>query len=885
MALTANEIAILIKAKDEASGTLDKIAGKAKGFGNIVKKGALAGGVAIAGLGIASIKMAMDFEKSMAEVKTLLPSISDEGFKVLTDDVIALSKEMGIATSEAVPALYQAISAGVPPKNVMTFMEVASKAAIGGVTDLETAVDGISSVVNAYGRESMTAGRAADVMFTAVRLGKTDFTQLSASLFNVVPIAVSLGISFEEVAGSLAALTAKSIPTSVATTSLRMAFVEASKSGTKLDEAIRELSGVGFADLIAEGSTAQEVFQMLRTSMPEQAFRDLFGSVEALNAILPITGEGFDSAAAAIAEAEAAAGATDEAFKTMSETASFQFSKAINNLKVTLMELGLKALPLVSDALDVVNAWLADELPGHMATVEQAFIDLRDELQPFFEDFLLGLQTVGPVLKDLATWIWDNGPKVEMSIAAIGAAMVLAFGPGSLAVAALIFLIVKIGEVKTAWEEFEGDLKDWALAGLKTVPIKVSIIDDIVKPLEEVASMANMTVAPLRRFQSELNMTVAPAKDLARAAAWVGDEIEDAIGPTIQWSGAAGGAGGAAGAAADAVEGLSAEMEALKGTLISTATEGVELLNAAIQDEEMRLLGMATGIKGLEGLHDALAAEIDNVTQALQDAQDEMSRWEGMALEGTQAFSDEMFENELAVDRLKLRIALLVEAQGKLPENMPGYKKAWDEIDEEIGELDDKVLALIGAGNIMELRHKIEFAPQKREIELMMNPVMEGTLSEIMEGWQAAKKDFEVQTGMLSNLEGQQTLNDNVMVWLLGAQANHQELFQRLQTDRTTLDTALNSILGVEETWLPAIATNTADMVTAINNFQAAVPSAQGGMHVGQGGLVNVHAGETIGHGGGGGPTIVFNGPVLGDQRQAEYIGRAMDPWLTRRVR
>ena len=67
----------------------------------------------------------------------------------------------------------------MPPDNVIDFMRTATEASIGGVTDLETAVDGITSVVNAYGEEAISASKASDLMFTAVKLGKTDFTQLS----------------------------------------------------------------------------------------------------------------------------------------------------------------------------------------------------------------------------------------------------------------------------------------------------------------------------------------------------------------------------------------------------------------------------------------------------------------------------------------------------------------------------------------------------------------------------------------------------------------------------------------------------------------------------------------------------------------------------------
>ena len=107
----------------------------------------------------------------------------------MSADTRNLAKAMGVDLLDATNALYQAISAGVPKENVLEFMKVASKAAIGGVTSLETAVDGITSVIKTYGSENITAKEASDAMFTAVKLGKTTFDELSGSLFNVLPIA------------------------------------------------------------------------------------------------------------------------------------------------------------------------------------------------------------------------------------------------------------------------------------------------------------------------------------------------------------------------------------------------------------------------------------------------------------------------------------------------------------------------------------------------------------------------------------------------------------------------------------------------------------------------------------------------------------------------
>ena len=446
-----------IAAMDATERKAGGLGGKLADLGKAAGAAFAVGGVAAAGFAVAATKMAADFQSSMGEVRTLLPDIGDEAFGALQKDLLDFSKEMGIATDEAVPALYQAISAGVPRENVMSFMEIASKAAIGGVTDLETAVDGITSVVNAYGDGVIDAQRAADIMFTGVKLGKTDFEQLSASLFNVIPTAASLGVSFEEVTAALATMTAQGVPTSVATTQLRAAFVEASKGGTKLDEALKDLHGKGFANLMADGFNAVDLFQGLRESMPEQEFKDLFGSVEAMNAALQITGPNFDAMNVALNEAQNAAGAVDAAFATVSETASHQFGLAMNQIKVLMIEFGSIILPHVASfvidtlipAFEKFSAWFNENRPQ----IESAIATITVTFQTMAGHFKTGLDTIMPMLIRFGKWVYDNKPALVIAIAAIGLAITLALGPVSLAVVAIVGMITAIGYLRTNWDE------------------------------------------------------------------------------------------------------------------------------------------------------------------------------------------------------------------------------------------------------------------------------------------------------------------------------------------------------------------------------------------------------------------------------------------------
>ena len=315
-----------------------------------------------AGMSFAFLKVgkgALELERQFAEVRTLLPKVGDKAFGALQKDVISLANELGMAAQDVVPALYQAISAGVPTENVISFLRTSGKAAIGGVTDLTTAVDGISSVVNAYADSSFTAANASDLMFTTVRLGKTTFKELSRSLFNAVPVAASLGIGFDQITASLAAMTSQGVPTKIATTGLRQLFIEMSKDGMELADVIQNRYGKSLSGLMGEGRDFTKIMNEIAASMPSDEFRNMFSSVEAMAAAMLLVGPGGDLVADALAEMRASAGATDEAFQIMADTAGFKLSRAWNTVKNTVKIAFVTLLPQLSDLMTRVQGVVA----------------------------------------------------------------------------------------------------------------------------------------------------------------------------------------------------------------------------------------------------------------------------------------------------------------------------------------------------------------------------------------------------------------------------------------------------------------------------------------------------------------------------------------------
>jgi TP901 family phage tail tape measure protein len=141
-----------------------------------------------------SVTQANNLAVGLREVVTLTGqtgSAAEATFGEFTSLVAGLSNEFGIAQSVLTGGLYQALSAGVPQENAFTFMQVASTAAIAGVTNVETAVDGLTTIINAFGLESSDAEAVADSMFAAVKGGKTTFDELATSIFNVGPAAAA----------------------------------------------------------------------------------------------------------------------------------------------------------------------------------------------------------------------------------------------------------------------------------------------------------------------------------------------------------------------------------------------------------------------------------------------------------------------------------------------------------------------------------------------------------------------------------------------------------------------------------------------------------------------------------------------------------------------
>lgn len=421
---------------DDAGDSMSKAGGAADSFKSALKGlfAAVGGAVAldkIKDFGEESVQAFSNLETGMAEVSTLISGSTDQEMAGMTQQVRDFSLETGKLTSEIVPALYQSISASVPKETVFDFLEVANMAAVGGVTELETAVDGITSVINAYGTENLSAAQASDQMFTAVKLGKTTFGELANSLFNVIPTAVNAGVSFGDVTAAIATMTASGTPTSVATTQMRQALVELSDSGSQVGETFQKVAGKSFKEFLAEGHNTSEALNVLDEYAKSTGLSidQLFSSVEAGNAAAQLTGGHAKTFADDIAAMGSSAGATEEAYGKMTDTFQHKtelLSAAWDDVKLDSGEALAEALSPAADSL-LENM---DEIKEPVVNFFSAIGDIISDLVPLLPGFLnalsSGLSAVGKIIGPLAKTMAGNPEAVGKGLTSIAAGM-LAF--------------------------------------------------------------------------------------------------------------------------------------------------------------------------------------------------------------------------------------------------------------------------------------------------------------------------------------------------------------------------------------------------------------------------------------------------------------------------
>ena len=368
MAVTARELLFKIigdseqfnKAVEESTNRLDDFKKKTKDanelFGQVSKQAAVAS-TAIAALGIAAAKMAVDFNEGFGKVQTLIPG-AKERVKEFQNEILNLSPAIGKTTKDLTDGLYEVISAFGDSADSAKNLELAAKGATAGGATTKDSIALLSAVTKGYGDTSNIAQKkVSDLAFTTVKLGQTSFPELAASIQRVTSQSNTLKISQEELFSVFSSGTGVIGGASEVSTKFSALLTEMQKPGDRLAKTFKALGVESGTELIENFGGLQGALQALKSEAEKtgEPISNLFGSAEAGKLALYASGEGAAKFTSDLQAMNQAAGATEQAFKDATTEGpnafGFQLQQASLNAQAFAVKVGQELIPTLQSLL------------------------------------------------------------------------------------------------------------------------------------------------------------------------------------------------------------------------------------------------------------------------------------------------------------------------------------------------------------------------------------------------------------------------------------------------------------------------------------------------------------------------------------------------------
>lgn len=432
-----------------AASALSGFAGSAPGLLGGVGL-ALAGTVAVAlGVGVASVKMAADWQQSM----TLLVNSageSQQNIKMVSDGLLQMAVDTGTSTDQLAKGMFNVESAGYHGSQALQIEAAAARGAKVENSDLAATTDVLTTAMHNY---HMPASRAVDVINSfrmAASLGKMHMDDLSQAMKNVLPIASQAGVGVADLEGALSTMSNSGDRGAAAGTHLTQMLTYLLSPSKKATSALKEV-----------GLTTQKISDEMKVSLPgtvemiTKAVGEKFpagsakylstisaivGGNKSMKAMLELSGQSlqeFTKDAGLLAPTMKANSTAVDGFAAVQGNFNFKMDQGKAVIETLGIKLGTLLLPVLGKMLDNVTPliakfgeWLTSSngLTGVFNTLGKAWQGVMtylngDAFQGTIADFQsLGYQIgtiVGPAFSALAA----NAPTLGQALQGVGTAI------------------------------------------------------------------------------------------------------------------------------------------------------------------------------------------------------------------------------------------------------------------------------------------------------------------------------------------------------------------------------------------------------------------------------------------------------------------------------
>lgn len=258
----------------------------------------------------------LEFESGLANVSTLIQGDATNAIQGYRKEISKLIREIPKDANDLGSGLYQVLSAGITDAADATkVLEESAKAAVAGVSDTNSSVDAVTTVLNAYKLSAEQAQKVTDSFFVTIREGKITFPELAQNIGKVAATAALGNVSIEEIGASVATLTKNGINAEKAFVALNRLLLQIVNPSAELADKARQvglefsasaLQAKGFSKFLAELTSLSEENQ--------NALFELGFDVQSFRAAAILAGTGAQEFSKQLKNQASAAGAAQEAF-------------------------------------------------------------------------------------------------------------------------------------------------------------------------------------------------------------------------------------------------------------------------------------------------------------------------------------------------------------------------------------------------------------------------------------------------------------------------------------------------------------------------------------------------------------------------------------------
>ena len=382
--------------KKDAIASLSMVSQRLRTFGYLASA-TLTAPIVLAGKAI--VKLASDFEFSMQKIVGLTGT-AQSTVNEWADQIKLIGREFGKKPQELAEGLYYIASSGIKGAQALDVLKLSAKAAAAGLGDTQSVANYLTSVLNAYRNTGLTAAYATDVLVAAVREGKAEASGFASAMGSVTPIASLLGVSIDQVAGAMSAMTLTGSTAAQAATYLRGIFNGLMKESEGGAEAMEAASGA----IGGMGTSYEELRNILQTGgvialvkklndlsavYGETLVSKVFPNIRAMTGILSLSGKNMQYNSEMIKRITESQGSLGKAFAAVSDTIKIRYDRALVAANIALIEVGKT---IATAFLPILEKWV-----GWLEVLIRWFNNMDQGWKNFIMWILKALAVLGPL--------------------------------------------------------------------------------------------------------------------------------------------------------------------------------------------------------------------------------------------------------------------------------------------------------------------------------------------------------------------------------------------------------------------------------------------------------------------------------------------------------